>query len=304
MRFWPQLALIALTVLVFWRIQPQFLDAAYLLDKSTIFAETGLIALGMTYIITAGQIDLSVGSMMGLCAVLTAWLIARGWPVPGAVLCAVGAGALMGTINGLMVARLRLASFLVTLGTMALYRGVAEAALGPNSIKLVAGKGLDRQLFAQLPAPLLIVLVLSGALGLLLCRGTFGRWVTATGANESAALHSGIPVERVKTLVFVLTGALAGLAGAMIVSRLGVARADIGKGAELEAITLVVVGGTLITGGRGTMLGTVLAFLLIVLLRTGMGVANVKPEVQLTAIGILLVVAALATLVGPRRKRI
>jgi len=293
-RWWIPLVLIWVTLLVFWRLEPQFLDIKYLLGNSTMSMEMGLLAIGLTFVITTGNIDLSVASMLTLSACMTAKLLERGMSLPLSVLFAACFGGLLGLVNGLMVAKLKLPSFLVTLGTMAAYRGVAQAMLGPNSVKIPApAQGLDRAMIGGLPWPVVIFLVLAIALGFVLSRSVFGRWVTALGSNESAANYSGVPVDRVKVLVFVLTGVLAGIGGAMIDSRLGVARHELAKGMELEAITVVVVGGSAITGGFGSMLGTVLALILMVLVRTGMGVANVKAETQLLVIGVLLVVAAL-----------
>jgi len=286
--------LIVIAFFVCSRLSPHFADAAYLLNSSTLYMEMGLISLGMTLVIISGNIDLSVGSILVLTACITAKLLDIGLSIPLAVVMALGIGTVLGMINGLVVAKLRIPSFLVTLGTMALYRGAAQAMLGPTSVKLPHNfVGLDMKSVGGLPYPLIIFLLAAIVIGLLLHQTVFGRWIFAVGTNESASLYSAIPVDRVKIIVFALTGFLCGIGALMIDSRLGVARHDLVPGIELDAITVAVVGGASIAGGKGTILGTVLALVLIDVLHTGMGVANVKAEYQLTVIGVLLVAAVL-----------
>lgn len=278
------------------KLSPHFLDVRYLLDTSTLYMEVGLAALAMTFVIVSGQIDLSVGSNLVLTACLAAKLADAGWGVPATVLAACVIGTVLGVVNGVLVARLRLPAFLATLGTMAVYRGVAQAMLGPSSVKLPkAFTGLDQATLAGVPWPLLIFLGFAVLAGLGLHRTVYGRWIYALGPRESASLYAGLPIERLKLSVFALSGLMAGLGAMMMDSRLGVARHDLARGFELDAITVVVVGGTAITGGKGSILGTVLALFLVMLIKTAMGVANVKAEVQLTAIGALLILAVLAS---------
>lgn len=291
--------LLVLAVLVAWRLSPGFLDARYLLDSSTLYMEVGLLALGLTLVIASGNIDLSVGSNLALTACLTAILLEKGASVPVGVAFACACGTLLGAFNGVLVASLRLPSFLVTLGTMAAYRGAAQAVMGAESVKLPDGfKGLDQSLVLGVPWPLLVFLAFAVVTGLLLHRTVFGRRVFALGTNESASRYSGLPNERTKVLVFALTGLMCGVSALLMDSRLAVARHDLARGIELDAITVAVVGGAAISGGRGNVFGTVLALLLIVVVRTAMGVANVKPEYQLTVIGALLVLAVLADNLG------
>jgi rhamnose transport system permease protein len=272
-----------------------FLDARYLLDSSTLYIESGLLALGMTFVIVSGNIDLSVASMTVLVSCVTAHLMETGWGI--APSCAVGVllGLLLGAINGVLVAKVKLPSFVVTLATMAVYRGAAQVLLGANSAKVAPGfVGLgDKHLVGHIPFPLMIFVVVAVILGLVIHRTLFGRWVFALGTNEMASYYSGIPTAAVKVAVFTVSGLMAAFAGLLMDSRLGVARFDHAKGLELDAITAVVLGGASIFGGKGTMLGTVLAFFLLAVLRTGMGVANVKDEYKLAVIGTLLIVAVL-----------
>ncbi len=297
------LGLLIIAFLVASRLSPNFLDARYLLDTSTIYVEAGLIALAMTFVIVSGNIDLSVGSTLVLTACLTAKAQEAGLPVFATVLFALGIGTTLGVLNGLLVAKFRLPSFLVTLGTMAAARGAAQAMLGPGSVKLPPGfTGLDQSTLLGIPWPLAILLFVAVLAAVLLHRTTFGRWVFAVGANESATRYSGVPVDRVKISVFALAGLMAGLGALLVNSRLGVARHDLVRGLELDAITIVVVGGTAIQGGKGTILGTVIALFLVMVIKTGMGVANVKAEYQLTAIGALLILTVMAQKLGAVRR--
>ena len=210
---------------------------------------------------------------------------------------------------------MKLPSLAVTLATLALYRGVANILVGDDSRPKLAWSrdivfpswfvGIHKVTIpgTPIPLPLVILIVLAIILGLVLHKTTFGRWVYAVGTNEDAARFSGVPTERVKTIVFTLAGFLSGLAGLIMVSRLGVARYDHARGWELDVITAVVLGGVQISGGRGSMLGAVIAFFLIVFLRTGMGVANIKAESQLTAIGTLLVISVIVSNISARLKK-
>ena len=281
---------------------PFFLDFRYLLDRTTLSAETGLLALGMTFIIVTGNIDLSVASNMALVACAVAKLAGSGLSLPLVIVLALVLGGLLGAFNGLLVAYAKLPSFLVTLGTMALYRGIAQAWMSSASAALPDSfKGADKLDFPGLgvPLPFGIVLVFALLLGLMLHRTVVGRWVYSVGINERAAFYSAVPTRAVKFWVFVLVGVLAGIAALLIDSRFGVARFDHGRGMELDAITAAVLGGTSIYGGRGTILGTVLALLLIAVIQTGMTLANVSAGIQLTVVGTLLVFAvALTTATG------
>lgn len=297
------LVLIAITAVVFSIRSPHFLDLPFLLHRSTLFAEIGLLALGMTFVIISGQIDLSVGSNLVLSACILAKLLASGLPIPLAIALTVVIGGLLGILNGLLVAYLKLPSFLVTLGTMAFYRGIAQAMMGPKSVPIPPSlRGIDWQTFAGLPWPIVIFAVGAIGLGLLLARTTFGRWVYAVGTNLEASSYSGVPVERVQASVFLITGLLAGIGAVQLDSRLGVARHNLMNGAELDAITMVVFGGASIYGGKGKILCTALAFVFITLLKTGFGVVNVRVEYQLTWIGLLLIAFPLAIQVGSQMR--
>lgn len=289
-------AVLVIAAFFLGRAESPFFEGQYLLNTSSLYVETGLLALGMTLVIICGQIDLSVASMLALVACVTAKILAAGLPTWVALPAGVGLGALLGAFNGVMVAKLKLPSFVVTLGTMAAYRGIAQVMLGAKSEKFPAAlTGID---YLKLPGtsfPVSLTLLLVAALlvGLWLHRTVIGRWIYTVGTNERAAYYSGVPTTRVKILVFAASGLLAGLAGLHIDSRLGVARFDHARGLEVDVITAVVLGGASIYGGEGSIIGTLIALLLVALIRIGMGVANVTAEYQLAAIGSLLIFAVL-----------
>jgi rhamnose transport system permease protein len=297
--------LLPLTFLVNARLSPYFLDPAYLLSDTSQYMEAGIAALALTFIIISGHIDLSVASNMALVACATASLHARlGVPMEAAIPIGLLLGGLLGLFNGLLIAGFRLPSLTVTLGTFALYRGIAQILLGDQSISRFPEwfVGMDYRMIGPVPLPLLIFLTLAILFALILHRTLAGRWIYALGANPTASRLSGIPVRRATIALFAFSGFCAGLAGLMMASRLNVARYDMATGLELDAITAVVLGGTDIFGGRGTIFGTVLALFLIGILRSGMGLANIKIEQQLVAIGALLIVSiALPNLLQRRR---
>jgi rhamnose transport system permease protein len=268
--------------------------------------ETGIMALAMTFVIISGNIDLSVASNLALSGVVCGMMYSR-WHVPMAIAAALAplCGALLGAFNGWMITTLRLPSLTVTLGTLALYRGLAQVLVGDHSIGSFPEwfVGIDYLKVAGLvPAPFILFLCLAVAFGLLLHETIFGRCVYMIGTNEAAALFSGVRVGRVKLAVFTLSGAMAGLGAAIMLSRLGVARYDLALGDELAVITAVVLGGTDIFGGRGTIFGTVVALFLLGVIRRGMGVANITAENQLAVTGTLLVVSVLLARLGKREQ--
>jgi rhamnose transport system permease protein len=265
---------------------PYFLDFRYLIAHTSLYIETGFLAVGMTLVIVCGEIDLSVAATLSLVACASAIGIRAGLPPLVTMGLGVMLGALLGLINGVLVAYLKLPSFMVTLGTMAAFRGVAQILLQAKSIRLPFENGADHNFL--LPFAIAAILV-----GLLLHQTVLGRWIYSVGTNERAAFFSGVPTRKVVVSVFVINGILAAIAGLVMNERLGVARFDHGLGLELDAITAVVLGGASIYGGIGTMSGTVLALLLLGIVRTQMGVANVEAEYQLAVIGSLLVISVL-----------
>lgn len=307
----PELVVTVLLVLAFLvggLLSPFFLDVEFLFREALLYMEIGILALGLTYIIISGNLDLSVAGNLAMVACVTAYVHAKlGVPMEVCLILGVVLGTLGGTFNGIFITWLGLPSLTVTLATMALYRGIAQILLGDHSIQQMPQWffGIDRVTIpgSYIPAPFLIFLALALVFELVLQRTVLGRWIYAIGTNERAAHFAGVPIKRVKLLLFTLSGFLSGVAGLMLTSRLMVARYDHARGWELEAITAVVLGGTSIAGGRGSIYGTAIALFLLAVLRTGMGVANVKVESQLAVVGALMVVAVIISNALARRRK-
>lgn len=268
------LAVIVLEVILFSALGRRFLDGT---NVSNIFrhsVEIGLLALAMTPVILTGGIDLSVGSMMGLCAVCFGIFVNDASMSPlVAGLLSVGIGALGGGLNALLIARFNLPPLIVTLGTFSLFRGLAEALTkGSKSYSGFPDSflALGNSDFAGIPAQIWIFLLVALGIWLLVHRTTLGRSFRAIGYSPEGARYAGIPVRRNLGLAYVLAGAIAGLAAVIFVARLGEARANAGMGYELLAITAVVLGGTSIFGGSGTVAGTLLGYLAVAVLNNGL----------------------------------
>lgn len=287
-------ALFLMAVLVGPLLSPYFADARFLLESSTLYTELGLLALGLTLVIATGNIDLSPASNLALCGCICAKLCAAHWGAPAAAIASMAVGGAMGFFNGALVAYARMPSVLVTLATLALYRGIAQALMGANSVAIPESlAGMDRIFLGKTAVPAELMLFLLSALGLsvMLRKTVFGRRILAVGSNARASELSAVPVQHVTIGVFTFLGVLAGLGGVLIISRLGVARFDHARGLELGAITAVVLGGTSIAGGRGSVFGTVMSVFLMAAVQTGMGLANVKVEIQMMVIGFVLIAA-------------
>jgi len=289
-------ALLIVAFFISSRLSPYFLDIHYIFDATSLYTEIGVMALAMTFVIISGNIDLSIASMLAVTAVSFGLLYTRlGIPIPLAILLALIMGAVLGMINGLIVTRFKLPPMIVTVGTLALYRGLGQIFLGDHAVTGFPESfyGLDMRYVGNspVPIPLVIFLVLAVIFGLVLHKTSFGRMVYAVGTNQEAARFSGIAVDRVKIVCFMLSGLMAALGAIMMSSRLASARYDMANGWELDVITAVVLGGTDIDGGQGSILGTVLALFLIGVLRSGMGLANIKIEYQLVVIGSLLIMS-------------
>ena len=303
---WEGLLVVLILVVVFAnsRLSPFFLNGTNLLRTTSDFMELGIMVLPMVFIIVTGNIDLSIASALGLSASLMGWLYMGGWNIWAAVALALVAGAGAGLLNGVLVARLRLPSLAVTLGTLSFYRGLAYVLLGDQAARgypdafTYLGQGTLGS--TQIPFSLLIFAGLAVAFGLVLHKTTFGRYLYAIGNNEAAARYSGVPVARIKIIVYVLAGVMAALAGFILAARYGSTRPDIGLGLELTVITVAVLGGVSIFGGSGTMVGAVLALVLVGILRFGMGLINIQGQVQEIVIGLLLILSILLPRLGSR----
>jgi len=281
---WGLVLLIVAVVLLNSQLSPYFLGVDNLSRTSSDFMEIGIILLLMVFIIASGNIDLSVASTLGMCASFMGWLFMQGVNIWAAALAALVLGALAGLLNGVLIARLKLPSLVVTLGTYAFYRGIAYVLLGDQAARdypaaftyLGQGKVGD----SPLPFAGLIFIVLAVLFGLVLHQTTFGRYLFSIGNNEKAAAFSGVQVARYKIATFTLSGLMSALAGLILAARFGSTRPDIGTGMELSVITAAVLGGVDINGGTGTIIGPVLSLILIGLTRFGMGLQRFPDQVR------------------------
>jgi ribose/xylose/arabinose/galactoside ABC-type transport system permease subunit/ABC-type sugar transport system substrate-binding protein len=295
----PQGVLVALLVLefaVFATIGTNFFSVKNGFEVVRLSVELGLIAVALTPVIVSGGIDLSVGSLMGLSAVVFGKLWRDGGlPIGAAAALTLALGAAAGALNGLLITRLRTPSLIVTLGTFSLFRGLAEGLTRgvdnfthfPPGFKFL-GQGY---LFDEVPTQLPVLVVVASAFWVLLHRSAVGRGLVAIGFSPDGARYAGIPVERRVGLVFLLSGLSASLAAVIYVAHLGQAKADAGTGYELLAITAVVLGGTSIFGGRGSVLGTLLGLFAVAVLQNGLRLADLPGELAGVLTGALLLVS-------------
>jgi rhamnose transport system permease protein len=282
-------------IALFSAIAPNFATVGNFFEVSRLSVELGLLAIALTPIIITGGIDLSVGSMMGLAAVMFGVAV-RDWglPIPAAAVVCLLVGAAGGALNATLVARLGIPPLIVTLGTFSLFRGIAEgitqAAVNYTGFPprfLALGQGY---IGGVVPAQLPIFLVVLVGYWILLHRSVIGRALYVIGFTQAGARYAGIPVSRRVGLVYLLAGLMSSLAAIVYVAHLGQARSDAGSGYELDAITAVVLGGTSVFGGRGTLAGTVLGLFALSVLRNGLQLAALPSELAGVLTGVLLVV--------------
>ena len=259
--------LIVVMIIAGQGLSPEFLTADSFTTGSLDLSEVALMALALTLVIIAAEIDLSVASVLALSSAVMADLWNRGLPLELIMPICIVVGALCGAFNGMLVTRLGLPSLAVTIGTLALFRGLAYVVIGDESVTDFPVTWTDRAFgnFAGTFIPNTMVLfgILAVAFGVLLHATPFGRSIFAIGANEEAAYFTGLRVKRIKLILFVVSGTVAALAGIVISLRNSTAAANVGQGFELTAITAVLLGGVSIFGGRGTIVGVILALLLL-----------------------------------------
>ena len=300
------LALILVVALFLLATQTdRFLTTENLLNQGRLMAEVGLVALPMTFIIITAGIDLSVGSVLGLAAIVlgVSWKN-MGLPLEAALLVALSVGTLAGFVNGWFITHVNVPPLIMTLATLALYRGLAEGISQSRSVRgypdwfFQLGQG---EVFG-VPTQLWILLMAIVVAWLVLAYTAFGRSLYAIGHNEVGARFSGIPVDRYKLVIYTLSGFMASLAACIFVSRVSTTRSDMGTGLELDVIAAVVLGGTSIFGGVGTVAGTVLGFIMIQLLKNGLSLTGVKGDATIIVIGSVLILSILLTNFIQRRQ--
>ncbi len=304
---WESILVILLALVVFANslLSPYFLDIDNLSDTTFNFSEKAIIALAMALLIVVREIDLSVAATVALCSLIMGLASQAGVGTVGLVLTGLAVGAACGAVNGVLVTGIGLPSIVVTIGTMSLYRGIAQVVLGDQAITTYSaafqnlGQGY---LFLHPPVPLsfAIFLGLAVAFAIVLHGTVIGRQLYAIGNNPTAARYSGIAVNKIRLSLFVVAGLAAGMAAVLLTARIGSTRPNIALGWELEAVTMVVLGGVSITGGSGSIGGVVLAVFVLGMATFGLSLINVPGIVINVLLGLLLITALAAPIVARR----
>ncbi len=297
-----------------------FLSTRNLVNVLCRSSINGIMAAGMTYIIITGGIDLSVGSMLAVCGMIGAasmlyfsggtWAdissgsyihLKLGAMIAGTLVCVL-AGAVCGFANGMLITKLKLAPFIVTLGTMSIFRGISYIMNAGKPFAVSDYSWLDTGRVAGIPSSVILLVIVMVAFWFLLKHTRFGRYTYAIGSNTQTAFHAGINVNKTLVWIYTLTGALVGLASMITVARASTAQPTAGISLELDIVAACIIGGCAPSGGRGTMMGTVIGTLLISFLRNGLTLLDISTNVQLVVIGLIIIVAVTADQIATRRK--
>ena len=285
-------------------LSPYFLSGFNFNALTSNIMEIGIMALPMTLIIIAGEIDLSVASVLGLASVVLGLLWQSGHPLWLAIGVALLVGLVAGCLNGLLVTQLALPSLVVTIGSLALYRGLAYVVLGDQAVSnfptSFTNLGFGTIPGTEIPWSALIFAILVVIFVVVLHFSRLGRQLYAMGNNKEAARFSGINVSRVKLMLFILSGVIAALAGVIFTARFSSARPDNALGFELAVVTVVLLGGVNIFGGRGSLLGVVLAIFIVAILQNALSLVNISGDIQSLALGLLLVLSVLGPNIARR----
>jgi ribose transport system permease protein len=282
-------------MLMLFRYQSEyFLTTDNMMNILSQLPEVGLISLSLTFIIISGAMDLSAGSIVGLSAAILGIAYLAGLNIWASVFLALVVGTACGWLNGFLIARLRMQAIVVTVGTMVLLRGLIYVLTGGRSLSgfpepfYFLGQGS----VLGIPFSFIVFALIFVCAHLVLTRTVFGRWVFAIGNNEETLRYSGAPVVQIRWVLFTLSGLLAGLSGVFLASRLASAQATSGEGFALQAITAALLGGANIFGGSGSVMGTFLGLIIIVVLGNGLNMMNVSSIVQSMIVGIFILIAA------------
>jgi ribose transport system permease protein len=297
-------ALIALIVLMAM-IAPYFWTTGNLLDVMRQVSAIAIVAAGGTFVILTAGIDLSVGSALGVCAMVAIVSADQGLPTVAAILLSMGAGVLIGLLNGVITAAFALPAFIVTLAALTYLRGFVYVGTGGTTVipKNVPFDWIGQSSALGVPVAVWIMLAVYSGLWFLLNRSVFGRQVLAIGGNVEAARLSGIGVRRVTAMTYVISGLTAGIAGLIVAARLESAVPDLGSGYELNAIAAIVLGGTSLMGGRGSLVGTLIGALFIGVLSNGMTLMNIESFYQQIIMGFVILLAVLVDKLRRGRSR-
>jgi rhamnose transport system permease protein len=298
LRTWEGLLLMLLAVILTLNIflAPNFMTLQNQINLFQLSNEKIIVALAMTFIIISAEIDLSVASVMGLSACTFAYLVNGSTNAGVAIVVCLLVGAVAGAINAFWIAYVGIPSLVVTLASLIGFRGLARVLLEDKGIGNFPGwfASLGRDGFiGPLPLAFVVFVILLVILSVLLHRSGFGRQVFVIGNNAEVARYSGVDVVRVRSILFLMSGILSALAGLFYAARLASVRGDAANGFELDIITMVLLGGVSIFGGKGSMLGVLLSILIVLNLRNGMALANITGHIQTAVIGILLIASVL-----------
>ena len=307
------LGLIVLMLAIVGFTVPGFFTPYALADSTVNFSEKGLLALAMALLIVTGEIDLSIAATLALSSLAMGLAKQHGAGLLGMLSAAFATGGLCGALNGWLVTRFALPSIVVTIGTLSLYRGIAMVTLGDQAITgypealSVLGNGYLGDLLGLpgliVPIEFALLVLCALGVGVMLHRSTLGRRIYAVGANPVAARFSGIEVNRLRFGLFVFAGLMAALAAVLLTGRIGSTRPNIAMGWELDAVTMVILGGVAIEGGRGSIVGTMLAAVLLGTFTFALGMLNVSGIVMSMIVGALLIVAMVLPRLWKRRGR-
>lgn len=289
-------------IIVYSILSPVFLTFNNMVAIILATAVNGVLALGVTFVIISGGIDLSVGTVMTLTAVMAGVIITQwGFPVWAGVLGAIATGAVAGITTGTMVAKMKIPPFIATLGMFYVAKGLALVISGLRPIyfvdtpifqKIAMGSAIG-ELLPMMPVPNAVLILFGAAIiaWIILSKTVMGRYTFALGSNEEATRLSGVTVDKWKMLVYMLSGMFAGVGGVIMASRLNSAQPALGAGYELDAIAAVVIGGTSLSGGEGSILGTIIGAFVISVLTNGLRLLSVPQEWQMVVTGAIVVFA-------------
>ena len=299
-------------LIVFFSVaSPQFLQTDNLVGILQSTAVNGVLAIACTFVIITGGIDLSVGTLMTFCAVMAGVVLTyMGWPLALGIAAAILFGALAGGVSGLLIAKLKIPPFIATLGMMMLLKGLSLVISGTKPIyfngtpgfSAISQDSLIGELLPALPIPnaVLILFLVALAASVLLNKTILGRYTFALGSNEEAVRLSGVNTNFWKVVVYTVSGAICGIAGLLIASRLNSAQPALGQGYELDAIAAVVIGGTSLSGGTGTVAGTIIGAFIMSVLINGLRILSVAQEWQTVITGVIIILAVYADILRRR----
>ncbi|TWC66503.1 ABC transporter permease [Herbaspirillum sp. SJZ099] len=306
-------ASLLLLIIFFSVASPNFMEVDNLVSILQSTAVNGVLAIACTYVIITSGIDLSVGTMMTFCAVMTGVVLTNwGMPLPLGIAAALFFGALSGWVSGMVIAKLKVPPFIATLGMMMLLKGLSLVISGTRPIyfndtegfSAIAQDSLIGDLIPSLPIPNAVLILFLVAIGssIILNKTVFGRYTFALGSNEEALRLSGVKVDFWKVAVYTFSGAICGIAGLIIASRLNSAQPALGQGYELDAIAAVVIGGTSLSGGTGTILGTIIGAFIMSVLVNGLRIMSVAQEWQTVVTGVIIILAVYLDILRRRRR--